>query len=80
MPWPAPRSPHSATSQFFINVEDNTFLDAVKRRTAGVRRFRPRNRGMDVVDKIAQAKTGRKAGMSDVPVKTVTIRSVKIVK
>ena len=69
--------PHSATSQFFINVEDNTFLDAREAQDAVFGRV---TRGMDVVDKIAQAKTGRKAGMSDVPVKTVTIRSVKIVK
>lgn len=53
----------------------------VKRRTGwGYAVFGRVTRGMDVVDKIAQAKTGRKAGMSDVPVKTVTIRSVKIVK
>lgn len=73
--------PHSATSQFFINVEDNTFLDAREAQDGwGYAVFGRVTRGMDVVDKIAQAKTGRKAGMSDVPVKTVTIRSVKIVK
>ena len=72
---------HSATSQFFINVEDNTFLDAREAQDGwGYAVFGRVTRGMDVVDKIAQAKTGRKAGMSDVPVKTVTIRSVKIVK
>ncbi len=70
--------PHSATSQFFINVEDNTFLDAREAQDGwGYAVFGRVTRGMDVVDKIAQAKTGR---MSDVPVKTVTIRSVKIVK
>ena len=73
--------PHSATAQFFINVEDNTFLDAREAQDGwGYAVFGRVTRGMDVVDKIAQAKTGRKAGMSDVPVKTVTIRSVKIVK
>ena len=73
--------PHSATSQFYINVADNTFLDAKEARDGwGYAVFGRVTRGMAVVDKIAQTKTGVKAGMRDVPVSTVTIRSVRIVK
>lgn len=73
--------PHSATSQFYINVADNTFLDAREARDGwGYAVFGRVTRGMAVVDKIAQTKTGYKAGMGDVPVSTVTIKSVKIVK
>ena len=73
--------PHSATSQFYINVADNTFLDAREARDGwGYAVFGRVTRGMAVVDKIAQTKTGYKAGMGDVPVSTVTIKSVRIVK
>ncbi len=73
--------PHSATSQFYINVADNTFLDAREARDGwGYAVFGRVTRGMAIVDKIAQTKTGYKAGMGDVPVTPVTIQSVKIVK
>jgi cyclophilin family peptidyl-prolyl cis-trans isomerase len=69
----------SATSQFFINVVDNSFLDH-KSKTArgyGYAVFGKVIEGMDVVDKIAMLKTGRKNGMSDVPIQTVMIESVE---
>ncbi len=73
--------PHSATSQFYINVADNTFLDAREARDGwGYAVFGRVTRGMAIVDKIAQTKTGSKAGMGDVPVTPVTIQSVKIIK
>lgn len=71
--------PHSATSQFFINTVDNDFLDAKNARDGwGYTVFARVVRGMDIVDKILSSATGVKMGMRDVPVKTITIHSVKI--
>ena len=68
--------PHSATSQFFINLNDqNKFLDQAQR--AGYTAFGTVTSGMDIVDKIAAVPTGRKADQDDVPIKTVTIKSIK---
>ena len=68
----------SATSQFFINVKDNGFLDfrAPNPQGFGYCVFGEVVEGMDVVDKIKSVKTGVKAGMSDVPLETVEILSV----
>jgi cyclophilin family peptidyl-prolyl cis-trans isomerase len=68
----------SATSQFFINVADNGFLDykAPTMQGMGYAVFGKVIEGMDVVDKIKASKTGVKAGMSDVPVETVEILEV----
>jgi cyclophilin family peptidyl-prolyl cis-trans isomerase len=68
----------SATSQFFINVKDNGFLDfqAPNPQGFGYCVFGDVVAGMDVVDKIKSVKTGVKAGMSDVPLETVEILSV----
>jgi cyclophilin family peptidyl-prolyl cis-trans isomerase len=65
----------SATSQFFINVKDNTFLNQ-KNETAqgfGYAVFGKVTKGMEVVDAIAKVKTGQKNGFNDVPMETVTI-------
>ncbi len=69
----------SATSQFFINVKDNAFLDfrAPTPQGFGYCVFGEVVEGMDVVDQIKGVRTGNKAGMSDVPLETVEIRSVK---
>ncbi|MGL6073653.1 MAG: peptidylprolyl isomerase [Fimbriiglobus sp.] len=69
----------SATSQFFINVADNNFLNHTEPTTRGFGycAFGKVIEGMDVVDKIKAVKTGEKGGMGDVPVETVTIKSVK---
>lgn len=72
----------SATSQFFINVKDNAFLDfqAPTPQGFGYCVFGEVVEGMDVVDKIKGVRTGMKAGMSDVPLETVEILSVSKVE
>jgi cyclophilin family peptidyl-prolyl cis-trans isomerase len=68
--------PHSATSQFFVNLVDNAFLDP-GRGGAGYAVFGCVTEGMDVVDKIAAVKTGSKGGHQDVPVTPVEVKSAK---
>jgi peptidyl-prolyl cis-trans isomerase A (cyclophilin A) len=70
---------NSATSQFFVNLKDNDFLDH-SRGNFGYAVFAKVTDGMDVVDKIAAVETGRKRGFDDVPVEAVTMKSVKRVK
>ena len=65
-------APHSATSQFFINLEDNSSLN-YRTGQPGYAVFGHVIKGMDVVDTIAKVRTGRKAGHSDVPVEPVVI-------
>ena len=69
---------HSATSQFFINVKDNAFLDhrGETLDTFGYAVFGKVVAGMDVVDAIAAVPTGTKSGHQDVPREPVTILSV----
>jgi peptidyl-prolyl cis-trans isomerase A (cyclophilin A) len=66
----------SATSQFFINLAANDFLNHGGR-DFGYAVFGKVTAGMDVVDKIAAVPTGTKNGMGDVPMKSVMIKSVK---
>ncbi|MEI8140691.1 MAG: peptidylprolyl isomerase [bacterium] len=66
----------SATSQFFINVANNDFLNNGAR-DFGYAVFAKVVAGMDVVDKIAAVKTTTKSGMGDVPATAVMIKSVK---
>jgi cyclophilin family peptidyl-prolyl cis-trans isomerase len=71
--------PHSATAQFFINHEDNAFLDHRDKssRGWGYAVFGRVTQGMDVVDAIAAAPTGSKAPFpKDVPETTVVIEKV----
>jgi cyclophilin family peptidyl-prolyl cis-trans isomerase len=70
--------PDSATSQFFINVKDNEFLNGAKDKP-GYAVFGKVVAGMDVVKKIEQVKTTSKAGNQYVPVDAVTIKSAKVV-
>jgi peptidyl-prolyl cis-trans isomerase B (cyclophilin B) len=69
----------SATSQFFINVKDNDFLDHKSTAPAeyGYAVFGQVIGGMDVVHSIETVKTGPRAGHDDVPVTAVVINSVK---
>ena len=69
----------SATSQFFINLKDNGFLDQKDATTRGYGYavFGKVVKGMDVVDKIGTSPTHTYRRFSDVPVEPVVIRSVK---
>ena len=70
--------PDSATSQFFINIKDNDFLNYTGQSSPGYCVFGKVIEGQDVVDKIAKLKTRVKNGMGDVPIKTVKINSIKV--
>ena len=67
----------SATSQFFINLRDNDFLDHGTR-DFGYAVFGRVADGMDVVDAIAAVPTGNRGGHQDVPVETVEIIEVTL--
>ena len=67
----------SATSQFFINISNNDFLNHGGR-DFGYAVFGRVSDGMDVVDAIASVPTGGRSGHSDVPLDTVTILEVTI--
>ena len=67
----------SATSQFFINLRDNDFLNHGTR-DFGYAVFGRVSGGMDVVDAIAAVETGNHAGHQDVPVEAVEIIEVTI--
>jgi peptidyl-prolyl cis-trans isomerase A (cyclophilin A) len=71
--------PNSATSQFFVNLKDNAFLDP-GRGNAGYAVFAHVMQGMDVVDKIAAVPTGTRGQYEDVPVEPVVLESVTVVK
>ncbi len=73
--------PHSASSQFFINVADNLFLDHKSPTPQGLGycAFGQVTDGMDVVNKIAKVKTTSRAGHDDVPVEDVIIEKVEVV-
>ena len=72
--------PDSASSQFFINVGNNEFLNHTAPTSSGWGYcvFGKVGEGMDVVDKIRAVKTGSKAGHQDVPVEPVIINSAVI--
>jgi peptidyl-prolyl cis-trans isomerase B (cyclophilin B) len=72
--------PHSASSQFFINIADNDFLNfsAPNSQGWGYCVFGKVVEGTEVVDKIAKVKTGNKAGHQDVPVEDVVIQSAEV--
>ncbi|MDP2785301.1 MAG: peptidylprolyl isomerase [Sulfurimicrobium sp.] len=74
-------NPHSASSQFFINLADNGFLNHTGQNSQGWGYcvFGKVVEGKDVVDKIAKVKTGNKAGHQDVPVDAVIIESAEVV-
>jgi cyclophilin family peptidyl-prolyl cis-trans isomerase len=68
---------HSATSQFFINLRDNPFLDHGER-DYGYAVFGRVTDGMDVVDAIARVPTESRGGHQDVPVQPVTIIKIDL--
>jgi len=71
--------PHSATSQFFINLKDNGFLNHSSETMQGwgYAVFGKVTDGMDVVDAMAGVATANKGGHGDVPVETITITGAK---
>lgn len=71
--------PHSADSQFYINLADNLALDSKPTRW-GYAVFGEVVQGLDVVDEIGHQVTGSKGGMQDVPAEPVVIRKVSILK
>jgi cyclophilin family peptidyl-prolyl cis-trans isomerase len=72
--------PDSATSQFFINVKDNSFLNKESAGDkVGYAVFGKVVDGMDVVKKIEQVKTTSKGPHQNVPIDPVTIKSVKVI-
>jgi peptidyl-prolyl cis-trans isomerase A (cyclophilin A) len=74
-------NPNSATAQFFINVRDNTFLDAAQSRDGhGYAVFGKVISGMDVVDKIRKVATSNKGMHADVPVSPIVIQQATLEK
>ncbi len=73
-------APHSATAQFFINLEDNDFLDhtATTNLGWGYAVFGKVTAGMDVINRIAKVKTTSKQGHDDVPCEPIIIEKVTI--
>ncbi|ACR70741.1 peptidylprolyl isomerase A [Edwardsiella ictaluri] len=69
----------SATSQFFINVADNAFLDHGQR-DFGYAVFGKVIKGMDVVDRISQARTENVGPYQNVPAKPIVITSASVMK
>lgn len=72
-------APHSASAQFFININDNGFLDFPGQDGWGYCVFGKVTDGTDVVDKIKSIKTGRSGMFSDVPVEDVIIEKAEVV-
>lgn len=73
--------PDSASSQFFINLADNKFLDHRSKSMDGWGYcvFGEVTSGMEVVDKIAEQATGTRSGHQDVPLENVIITSATVV-
>ena len=73
--------PNSATAQFFVNVQDNDFLNAAKSRDGnGYAVFGKVVSGMDVVDKIRVVATGNKGPHQNVPLEPIVITKATIEK
>ena len=73
------KDPHSASSQFFINVANNNFLD-YSSKDMGYTAFGKVIEGMDVVDKIAAVKTIKRNMQKDIPLDPVVIEKITVIK
>ncbi|KAF0570198.1 Peptidyl-prolyl cis-trans isomerase PpiB [Psychrobacter nivimaris] len=75
------QDPHSATSQFFINVKDNDFLNHSGKNMQGwgYTVFGKVTSGMDVIEKMRSVPTGRFGMHADVPKEPVVINSATII-
>jgi peptidyl-prolyl cis-trans isomerase B (cyclophilin B) len=73
-------NPHSASSQFFINTANNSFLNytASTPQGFGYCVFGKVTAGKEVVDRIGKVKTGSQSGYQDVPLEDVVIESVEV--
>ena len=73
--------PHSATSQFFINLVDNSFLDHKSQTPQGwgYAVFGEVVEGMDMIDKMAKVETTSRRGHGDVPVEDIIIENVEVI-
>ena len=72
--------PHSATCQFFINVNDNAFLNHTSKDPQGwgYAVFGKVTDGMDVVNSIKECDTGSMMGHQDVPLEDIVINSITV--
>jgi len=74
--------PHSATTQFFINLKDNSFLNHSGKSEAGwgYAVFGKVTDGMDIVDAMAGVETTSRMGHQDVPVDDITIIKTRLIE
>jgi peptidyl-prolyl cis-trans isomerase B (cyclophilin B) len=74
------QDPHSATAQFFINVQDNDFLNHTGENMQGwgYTVFGKITQGEDVLDKIRVVQTGSQGGHQDVPTEPIIIESISV--
>ncbi len=74
--------PDSASSQFFINLKNNDFLNHTSKTTQGwgYAVFGKVTEGMDIVDEIAKVKTGNHGPHGDVPLEPVVIKKMTVVE
>ena len=75
------QDPHSATAQFFINVQDNDFLNHTGENMQGwgYAVFGRVTEGEEVLDKIRVVDTGGAAGHQDVPLEPIIIESLTVI-
>ena len=76
------QDPHSATAQFFINVQDNDFLNHTGENMQGwgYTVFGKVTQGEDVLDKIRCVQTGSQGGHQDVPTEPIIIESISVIE
>ena len=74
------QDPHSATAQFFINVQDNDFLNHTGENMQGwgYTVFGKVTQGEEVLDKIRSVHTGSQGGHQDVPTDPIIIESISV--
>ena len=73
--------PHSATSQFFINLKDNDFLDKKNAPDGyGYCVFGEVVEGMDIVENIGTVSTGNTGGHGDVPQEPIVVEKVEVIE
>jgi cyclophilin family peptidyl-prolyl cis-trans isomerase len=70
--------PDSATSQFFINVSNNSFLDYPGQDGFGYCVFGKVTEGKDIIDQIKSIKTGSSNGHQDVPLEPIIVEDVSL--